>query len=53
MVTEAETLIERIAAELARPPYDRDPRDIAYLIDRLILERIAETQRKPKVPKAA
>lgn len=41
-MTIAEEIVERIASELAQPNYNRDTRTIAYLIDRLVLERIAE-----------
>lgn len=47
-MTEAERLIEEIAVEMAQPKYSRDTRGIAYLIDRLITERLMEEKRKPK-----
>jgi hypothetical protein len=52
-MTEAERLVEQIAAELAEPNYNRDTRTIAYLIDRLISERLAEQKRRPKAKAAA
>ena len=39
---EADQIIERLAAEIAEPNYNRDPRAVAYFIDKLIRERVGE-----------